>query len=141
MMTDGSVRALTILGCATLLTLTGCVPAPFACPAIGWTNSLTVELAGDTSSVATMQLCTKDGCAPGPNLDSSNPLSLIALVDRDGDAWVFSTDMLALEEITVQTLAADGSVLWETRVSPDWERVGGTEQCGGPSIAIVSLTP
>ena len=134
----GRVKISGVLGTATLLALTGCAPPPVACPAIGWINSLTVELVGDTSSVAAVQLCTPHGCAPSPDLDPSSSWALVALTDRDGDSWSFSTDMSAPDELVVKTLTADGVVLSEESVAPDWTRVGGSEQCGGPSEAVVS---
>ena len=135
----GWVKISGVLGTATLLALTGCAPPPVACPAIGWINSLTVELVGDTSSVAAVQLCTPHGCAPSPDLDPSSSWALVALTDRDGDSWSFSTDMSAPDELVVKTLTADGVVLSEEVVAPDWTRVGGREQCGGPSEAVVSV--
>lgn len=131
--------AIAALSGIALLALTGCVGMPFACPAIGWTNVLTVELVGDTSSIANVQLCTDDGCAPGKDIAADNPLQLVALTDRSGDTWTFATDMLTLEEVTVRTLASDGAILSEDTVRPDWERVGGSEQCGGPAQALVSI--
>lgn len=128
------------LGAATLVTLTGCAPLPVDCPAIGWMNSLTVELEGDTSTVATVQLCTEQGCAPAPDIDPSGPWGLVALTDRDGDSWTFSTGMLGPDELSVKALTADGVVISEQVVAPAWRRTGGSEQCGGPATAVVSVT-
>ena len=127
------------LGGIVLMTLTGCAPAPVACPAIGWVNSLTVEVTGQTSSVERVQLCTQEGCAPGRDVDSSSPLSLIAVTEREGNTWTFATDMLSLEEVTIRALGSDGSIVSEESVRPDWKRVGGSEQCGGPSTALVTV--
>lgn len=128
------------LGAAMLVTLTGCAPLPVACPAIGWMNSLTVELEGDTSTVAAVQLCTEQGCAPAPDIDPSGPWGLVALTNRDGDSWTFSTDMLSPHELTVKVLTADRVVVSEQVVAPAWRRIGGSEQCGGPATAVVSVT-
>ena len=133
-------KATMALGGIALMILTGCAPAPVACPAIGWVNSLTVELTGQTSSVQRVQLCTQEGCAPGRDVDSSSLLSDIAVTDREGDTWTFETQMLSLEEVTIRALASDGSVVSEDSVRPNWKRVGGSEQCGGPSTALVTVT-
>ena len=130
----------TVLGGIALVALTGCGPAPVACPAIGWGHTLTVEVTGQTSSVRSVQLCTEDGCAPGPDVNSSSPLSLIRVAERSGERWMFATDVFLLEEVTVRVLDADGSVVSESSVSPDWKRVGGSEQCGGPSTALVTVS-
>ena len=96
------------LGSIVLMALTGCAPAPFACPAIGWVNSLTVEVTGQTASVERVQLCTQEGCAPGRDVDSNSPLSLIEVTEREGHTWTFGTQMLSLEEVTIRALASDG---------------------------------
>lgn len=120
-------------------TACGLVPIPFACPAIGWSNALTVELDGDTSDIATLQLCTKDGCAPSDEGDASGPLGEVDVADRDGDTWVFSVGRTSPEQVVVRTLSADGEVLSETEVAVDWVRVGGDERCGGPGAATVQV--
>jgi len=127
-----------VAGLVTAIGLTGCVP--FACPAIGWINTLTVELNGDTDTVAQVQLCTDAGCAPADDVDMTGPLGLISVADHDGDTWTFSVDGLP-DTFTVRTLAADGAVITDTEVTPEWVRVGGSPQCGGPREATVAAQP
>lgn len=124
------------------LTAAGCafVPEPFACPAMGWVNNLTVELGGETTDVGSVQLCTDDGCAPGEDVDPSGPLGLVTLDEHHGDVWSFSVGMTTPGHITVRVLAADGAVLSETAVEPEWVRVGGDDRCGGPGEATVHLS-
>ncbi len=126
-----------VLGLVATLGVTGCTP--FACPAIGWTNGLAVELEGDAAAVAGVQLCTDEGCAPTQEPDPAHPLGLITLIEQDGRSWVFSTDMYSLDEVTVRLTEADGTVIGETAFAPDWERVGGSARCGGPSVATVTV--
>ncbi|ODT25894.1 MAG: hypothetical protein ABS64_00625 [Microbacterium sp. SCN 69-37] len=121
----------------TMTGLTGCVS--FACSAIGWSNTLTVQVDGDTRAVDQVQLCTDAGCAPADDLDPSGPLGWITIESNDGDSWTFSVGMTSVEQITVRTLAADGTVLSDTEVIPEWVRVGGSAQCGGPSEATVTV--
>lgn len=127
--------AVTVL--VTMTGLTGC--APFACPAIGWSNTLTVQLVGDTSAVDQVQRCTDAGCAPAADVDPSGPLGWITVESNDGDSWTFSVGMTSMEQVTVRTLAADGTVLSDTEATPEWVRVGGSAQCGGPSEATVAV--
>lgn len=50
---------------AALLTavLSGCaISAPKACPAIGWSNQLPVEVAGNTARIRALQLCFDGNC-------------------------------------------------------------------------------
>jgi len=119
--------------------LTGCTSLPSACSAVGWSNSLTVELEGDTSGVSQVQLCTEDGCAPARDIDPSGPLGQISVARQAGGTWSFSTGMTNLDALTVRTIAADGAVISETEVTPEWVRVGGSEQCGGPGKATVRV--
>lgn len=132
----GAAATMTV---GVMAVLTGCVPLPFACPAIGWSNGLTVELEGDTSEVASVQLCTDDGCAPGSDADPSGPLGEVVLAERDGDTWAFSVGMTSMDRVTVRALAGDGSVISDTEVTPEWVRVGGDDRCGGPTSATVTI--
>lgn len=125
-----------VAGLVTAIGLTGCVP--FACPAIGWSNTLTVLLDGDASAVDRVQLCTDAGCAPAEDVDLSGPLGLIRVTEHDGDTWTFSVDGLP-ESFTVRSLAADGTVLSDMEVTPEWVRVGGSARCGGPGEATVTV--
>lgn len=128
-----------VAGLVTVMCLTGC--APFACSAIGWSNTLTVQLEGDTTAVDQVQLCTDDGCAPAEDADLSGPLGFVSVEAQDGDSWTFSVGMDRLERFTVRALAADGTVLSDTEVAPEWVRVGGSAQCGGPGEATVAVRP
>lgn len=131
----------TVAGLIAVLGLSGCVSIPFgACPAIGWLNTLTVALDGDTAAVDQVQLCTEAGCAPASDVDMTGPLGLITVADHDGDTWTFSVDSLP-DTFTVRTLAADGTALSDTEVTPEWVRVGGSAQCGGPHEATVTVQP
>ncbi|GAA3934729.1 hypothetical protein [Microbacterium soli] len=114
----------------------GCSGAT-VCPAIGWSNTLTVELGGDAAVVDRVQLCTDAGCAPAEDIDPSGPLGLVTVAEHDTDAWIFSVAGLP-ETFTVRALDVDGAVLTESEVAPEWTRTGGTERCGGPSEAVVS---
>lgn len=125
-----------VAGLVTVMGLTGCVP--FACPAIGWTNALTVQLDGNASAVNQVQLCTEAGCAPAEDESVTGPLGLVAVEAQNGDAWTFAVDGLP-DTFTVRTLAADGTVLSDTEVTPEWDRIGGSEQCGGPSEATITV--
>lgn len=117
--------------------LTGCVS--FACPAVGWTNALTVVLDGDTAAVEQVQLCTEDGCAPAEDADMTGPLGWVAVEERTEHSWTFSVDALP-DTFTVRALGTGEAVLSDTEVTPSWTRVGGSAQCGGPSEATVTVT-
>jgi hypothetical protein len=43
------------------------------------------------------------------------------------------------ETVEVAVLGSDEAVLAETTAAPEWVRVGGSEQCGGPHQATVTV--
>ncbi|ACL39124.1 hypothetical protein Achl_1133 [Pseudarthrobacter chlorophenolicus A6] len=137
-----------------LLPLTGCTP--YACTAIGWTNSLTVTVGGNPAAVSEVRLCDeKDRCSrPAPTPADPLPLRSVVptfdpttgtpepapesepyplfTVTREGDTWNFMMGMNAPPRATISALTADGTVLASQNVELTWTRVGGSEQCGGP---------
>ncbi len=150
-----------------VLVLAVCVPVSScstACPAIGWVNSVTVELAGDVSSVDTVQLCDGDSCsqlAPQAAPSATRSISPTLSVDPsapftpepqrtsapfyatriDAGTWRFSVMMGSPDRVSAKALSASGEVVAETEADLDWKRVGGSAQCGGPSEASpVKLT-
>ena len=121
--------------------LSACSPFNLACPAIGWINALTIQLDGDVSEVADVQLCIDDACVPTEDGAVPDDLAQVALDPQDGnsDEWVFTTGMSTPAAFTVRVLAADGSILTDAAVTPEWIRGGGSEQCGGPGDATVTV--
>ena len=75
------------------------------------------------------------GTAPPPTLEPS-PGSSGTTQELDGGAASWSLLGGAREELVVSVSGA-GGVLTETTVRPDWVRVGGTAECGGPTTAEV----
>jgi hypothetical protein len=126
-----------------------------ACPAIGWVNSITVELAGDPSGVDTVQLCADGACSelrpePGtaaPRTVVTTPLDGTAPVapyvqptmapfyaERiDADTWLFTVSMSTPDHVTAKALSSTGEVIAEKEADLAWTRVGGSAQCGGPA--------
>lgn len=142
-----------------VLLLTACVPmvgCTYACPAVGWVNSVTVELAGDVSRVDTVQLCSNGACSElrpeptvAPRIIVTTPLDPTAPVTPDvqptmapfyaeridADTWQFTVSMSSPDHVTAKALSATGEVLAETETDLEWKRVGGSAQCGGPAEA------
>jgi hypothetical protein len=140
-----------------VLMLTVCIPVAgcsTACPAIGWVNSVTVELAGDVSRVDIVQLCADGACSelrpePGtaaPRTVVTTPLDATAQPTPeaqpamgpfyaekiDADTWRFTVSMSSPDHVTAKALSSAGEVIAETDADLDWKRVGGSAQCGGP---------
>lgn len=134
-------------------TLTGCMTD--ACPAIGWSNSLTVELAGDASRVDVVEVCSEDVCSDqmqraldegvmtevppstGAVSEEREPkeLSLYSASRVDDDTWTIGFMMQAPTAVSVRALTGEGTVLAEEDFTLEWKRVGGSERCGGPGEA------
>lgn len=106
------------------------------CPAIGWTSSLAVEIEGDSSPVGQVQVCDEEGCWPDPH---AAPMGggLIDIKGAGSD-WSF-TFAFAPDPIKVLVTSSTGTVLSETEVDPEWVRVGGSAECGGPHRAVVTV--
>lgn len=147
----GRIRVLS-LAAVLLLSLAGSGCAT-ACPAIGWVNAVNVELDGNADAVAAVELCFDGVCSESaPFLRvTDEPLRLMTALPEDAEtaapvegSLVFSTARVdertwritftteAPDSITVRAVSATGAVLAERDVTLEWERVGGSEQCGGP---------
>jgi hypothetical protein len=134
--------------------LGGCSLAPqFACTAIGWVNTVTVELDGSVDGVHTVKLCVEGTCSVMADQPQAldEPLEVITAIPRetaapstqpatppyatkvDDHTWTFNLMMGAPKEVTVRALSADGAIIAEREVALTWKRVGGSEQCGGPA--------
>jgi hypothetical protein len=127
------------------------------CPAIGWVNAVTVELAGNVARVDAVQLCADGACSelrpePGtaaPRIVVTMPLDATAPVTPDvqpimapfyaaridADTWRFTVMMSSPDHVTAKALSATGEVIAVKDADLDWKRVGGSAQCGGPSEA------
>ena len=131
-----------VLVMTAALALTACRKGTgTVCPAIGWSNALVVTLAGDWPEVEGGSV-TVD-CAPrcGWVVVQDG-----AAVDRDRLTAPLDTlpavahlDMSAPNSVDVRVLGPDGSELAEFEADLDWVRVGGSEECGGPMEATVTV--
>ena len=133
---------------ASLLTsvaMTGCsVPVPVGCPEMAWSNTFTVTLTGSARDAALVELCIVDLCTESTLIEQERetisptpvgvpmPLSISRVGERE---WHVSVVMATPETLTVRSLSSAGEVLAEREVALEWQRVGGSEQCGGPSEA------
>jgi len=167
------LRHLTPAAAAVALPLTlGLVScaSPNVCPAIAWSNSLTVSLDGAVESVGVVEFCVENTCsvpaprpAPSasritgatpdadavpsrspqvaaPSISARTPSPFIAS-KADDRTWRFQLMMRTPERAFIRARSAEGQVLVEREVPLQWTRVGGSGQCGGPSTAApVTLT-
>ena len=142
--------------------LTGCGSPATACPAIMYGASLTVRLADDwptgAAESATVR-CPEGGqCGlilpsdvtvlpepeevPVPSPQTAQPPTPERSPGNSGMAQVFDGgaqrwSLYGAHEELVVSVSGAGGVLTAATVRPDWVRVGGTEDCGGPAAAEV----
>jgi hypothetical protein len=138
--------------------------SPNVCPAIAWSNSLTVSLNGAVESVDVVEFCVENTCSvPAPrsapstsripggtpdagavpprsseaatSLDSPKGRSPFIASKADDRTWRFQLMMRTPEMAVIRARTAEGQVLAEREVPLQWTRVGGSRQCGGPSTA------
>jgi hypothetical protein len=122
----------TMAWAAAVLALAGCDGVGRACPAIAWGNGLAVELADDwppgegrSVQVGCLQPCgleVPEGVAP-----------------LDGDRATVSFLLETPDEVDVAVLGPDGAVLAQLTADLEWVRVGGSDECGGPHEATVTV--
>ena len=147
-----SVVLTAVVGCSTQV-------VPTACPAIGYSTVVSVEVSGPrTDAVAAVQICSDDdGCSNGaplqapsdplespslkppsplvtPETHQSEPVSLFSsfFTFRISEkSWEIGTGMVQPTVAIVQALDSSGEVLARTEAALEWTRIGGSEQCGG----------
>lgn len=144
------------------LMLVGCAPTGHSCPAIGWTNTVAVQLEGDDAAldrVVEVRLCDDVGCSTPllstpPPLEPITPLSSVPLSPVPGepsaeadhapsytayaagrDSWKVDLGMSSPGSVQLIAFDADGVPLGEAPATLRWVRVGGTAECGGPMQA------
>ncbi|MBB3675394.1 hypothetical protein [Modestobacter versicolor] len=110
-----------------------------ACPAIGWGSTVRVELAGDWSGqpLGVVELTCTPGCEPLTVLDevTGEPVQLGTAPDPLVRPVFGEQPRSAVATVR----AADGTVLARVESALRFERVGGTEECGGPTEAVVAV--
>lgn len=131
--TTGAIAALLVAGAVG-----GCgTVGETECTTIGWSDLLRVDVQGDATRVDAVRYCDADGCWPDPSASpDTGPLGDIT---RSGDTWNVTMFGGAPETVTLQLVTDDGTVLREVERVPEWVRVGGTAECGGPHEATVTI--
>ncbi|MGA7148461.1 MAG: hypothetical protein WBX17_08260 [Microbacterium sp.] len=118
----------------TVLAVTGCAPAePVACPAVAYMSTL--EIVVDVPGAEDVLICNDDLCAP--SRAASDAGVTVFPADVDGDVWTFTGQFP--DGMTVEVYDAAGELLTSTGIDPDWHRTGGSEECGGPAEASVTV--
>ena len=135
-------RGLVLAGAAVLaVALSGCTPFGIACPAIGYVSTVEVVLVGDIVRADTVRFCDdEDRCSSELPPDSAPPTATPDPAEQlaytaarvDTGHWTITVLTGLPTRGTATAYSAEGTVVGEATATLDWERVGGTEQCGGP---------
>lgn len=134
------VISLFALGIASTLLLAGCSLVETACPAIGYSSALSIQLIGDSSQVSEVIVCGGSECVGEEALQESMRSGYAVQAEQDQDIWT-ATLFFPQEPLTVRGTDSTGEVLFQTQIHPEWVRTGGTEKCGGPMSAEVAVEP
>lgn len=124
--------------------VTGC-HGHHGCPAIGWSNEVTIAVTGNLDAMDRLELCAGGTCEASESLlppatPTASPTggefpSINSFSRVDARTWSASTAMTTPQTATVRALSAAGEVLAEKEAVLEWRREGGTRECGGPGAA------
>ena len=131
-----SWAALIVIGSSGCLGTAG--PTPTACAAILYSQQVDIILDGPAADeVERVVFCTESGCSvPGIEatpVPASGPY--YAVTDLGDGRWHVDIQLDLPSQATIEVLGKDGTTLTSTTVELEWQRVGGSEECGGPHEA------
>lgn len=132
-----AVLAVALAGCAS--------PYPFVCTTIGYSRTAHVFLS-DPRPGLTIELCDGNDCIPGPvempvEIGATAEPVQTGVVALDGDSATGWTAVFLGGQPVLGYRVTDstGGIVAEGFADVDWERVDGTEQCGGNRQARLEL--
>ena len=109
------------------------------CPAIGWNDTLTVELTDKQDRITALELCFRGHCMSDDDLGDS-PLAGVQATDLGNGTWQFDMGMWTPAAVLLRGLASDGTVANEYPIEPDWSVTDEVAPgCGGPATATVEM--
>jgi hypothetical protein len=137
---DGLLSSVRLLAMAVVLPLCGCSGGQSTiCSAVGWLDTLTVELAAGWPTVpdgsvtvecpSACVLEIREDAPPVERDENSVPLA--------GASTPVTLTVGRPESVVVTVTAADGTDLARHEADLTWRREGGSEECGGPHGATV----
>lgn len=125
-----AVSALALLAASATAT-TSCVTFG-ACPAIGWTNAVSIDVSA-FPEVTDVQFCVDAECSPAPGAEPTSSTNLFAAIPQEDGSWSLAVDMAAPERIDIRLFDAQATLIHESRHAIAW--TPSDAPCGGPSTA------
>lgn len=169
-------RAVPVLAAALVAAsaVAACAPSgDVICSAVGWSNTLEVQLEGERAAVdavGLVRVCVGADCADADGANPPEPvepevseerttferadqvptetsapepavtMTTLTLQDDGGGRWnAGGLEGGSEDTYVVWTYAADGGLLASAEVVPEWQRIGGTEACGGPHLGTARV--
>lgn len=130
----GLRAAVATVGAAfTALLVAGCSAPDVACPAIAYFSTLEITVTGEVPDI--LELCADDVCAP--SREASDVGFIVTPPAVSGQQWTFTGTFS--NDLTARAYDSEGVVIADVEIAPDWQRTGGSEQCGGPMLAEVGI--
>lgn len=120
------------------LSLSGCGGGDVACNAVGYSNLLSVEVKSDLP-IGSVVIDLPDEDADLTQSERQTYYGSGPMEHAADGTWQSSLNVVVPATVTLQVLDPVGATIAETEVHPEWIRVGGTEQCGGPHEATVEI--
>ncbi len=132
---------------AVLLGLTGCVPlpTPFACSAIGYSSVAEIKTSEPEAGLL-LELCSGLGCIPGPaeapaqvgSTATPTATGVFELTGNSETGWI-AVLLDAPTDMGFRLTDSAANTVTEGSIDVIWERVDGTEQCGGNQRADIVI--
>ena len=117
-----------------VLALSGCESDSIvACPAILYMSTLEITVEGALPDE--LELCHDDLCAP--SRAAADVGFMVTPPAVSGQTWTFTGTFP--DDLTVRAYDKDRVLMTTADIEPDWQRTGGSEECGGPTRAKVTI--
>ena len=128
------------------LSLAGCAGwgGGIACPAIGYTQSLTVVTVGQVAEAASIEFCDSEGrCSRTAEQRAEDDTvgSVYDIVPVNGSTWQVTLFEGQVPEATVTAYREDGSTAGAITTPLAWTWLSDDQVCGGPTAAFPVFLP
>lgn len=128
------------------LSLTGCAGwgGGVACPAIGYTQSLTVVTVGQVAEAASIEFCDSESrCSRTAEQRAEDDTvgSVYDVVPVNGSTWRVTLFAGQMPEATVTAYREDGSTAGTLTTPLAWTWLSDDRVCGGPTAAFPVFLP
>ncbi|WP_299957573.1 hypothetical protein [uncultured Modestobacter sp.] len=126
-----------VLGLVAIVLVASRLGGEAACPAIGWSSALTVEVGPGWPAAQAVRVDCSSPCGLLLSSPADEPDTITVPLAGGSATVTFVTG--SPDSVTATVLAADGAVLTVADLDVEWVRVGGSRECGGPGEAHATV--